>query len=71
MVPGRLRTALSRGDQLNVIAECKRRSPSRGVLRPSYDPVAIARSFSAILAFWSATPCNCLRPASLRARLRT
>jgi indole-3-glycerol phosphate synthase len=28
-----------------VIAECKRRSPSRGVLRESYDPVAIARSY--------------------------
>jgi indole-3-glycerol phosphate synthase len=29
----------------NVIAECKRRSPSRGVLRPAYDPVAIASSY--------------------------
>ena len=28
-----------------VIAECKRRSPSRGVLRPAYDPVAIAKSY--------------------------
>lgn len=28
-----------------VIAECKRRSPSRGVLREPYDPVAIARSY--------------------------
>ena len=27
---------------INVIAECKRRSPSRGVLRAAYDPVAIA-----------------------------
>jgi indole-3-glycerol phosphate synthase len=37
--------ALARTDRLNVIAECKRRSPSRGVLRRDYDPVAIARSY--------------------------
>lgn len=30
-----------------VIAECKRRSPSKGVLREPYDPVAIARSYAA------------------------
>jgi len=30
----------------NVIAECKRRSPSRGVLRQAYDPVALARSYA-------------------------
>jgi indole-3-glycerol phosphate synthase len=28
-----------------VIAECKRRSPSRGVLRDPYDPVAIATAY--------------------------
>jgi indole-3-glycerol phosphate synthase len=28
-----------------VIAECKRRSPSRGVLRPNYDPATIARGY--------------------------
>ena len=33
---------LSRRGSINVIAECKRRSPSRGVLRTAYDPVAIA-----------------------------
>jgi indole-3-glycerol phosphate synthase len=33
---------LSRNRAINVIAECKRRSPSRGVLRAGYDPVAIA-----------------------------
>ena len=33
---------LSRAGSINVIAECKRRSPSRGVLRVAYDPVAIA-----------------------------
>ena len=32
---------------LRVIAECKRRSPSKGVLRRDYDPVAIARSYAA------------------------
>lgn len=45
--PGRLAQALSRGDRLNVIAECKRRSPSKGVLRAEYDPVVIARSYEA------------------------
>lgn len=39
------RAALSRTGRINVIAECKRRSPSRGVLRPEYDPVAIAKSY--------------------------
>ncbi len=30
-----------------MIAECKRRSPSKGVLAATYDPVAIARSYEA------------------------
>jgi len=38
--------ALSRTGVPNVIAECKRRSPSRGVLRAAYDPVAIARGYA-------------------------
>jgi indole-3-glycerol phosphate synthase len=37
--------ALGRRDRYNVIAECKRRSPSRGVLAADYDPVAIARQY--------------------------
>ena len=41
----RFLAAVSRRDQVNVIAECKRRSPSRGVLRAEYDPVSIARSY--------------------------
>jgi indole-3-glycerol phosphate synthase len=40
------RAALSTAGRINIIAECKRRSPSRGVLRASYDPVAIARSYA-------------------------
>ena len=36
---------LSRSGSINVIAECKRRSPSRGVLRAAYDPAAIARGY--------------------------
>ena len=42
---GRFQTAVTRTDRLNVIAECKRRSPSRGVLRTDYDPAAIARGY--------------------------
>ena len=38
--------ALSAADRINVIAECKRRSPSRGVLRREYDPVAIAMGYA-------------------------
>ena len=37
--------ALSHRDRVNVIAECKRRSPSRGVLVRRYDPAAIARQY--------------------------
>jgi len=38
--------ALRRGGRVNVIAECKRRSPSRGVLRAAYDPAAIAVGYA-------------------------
>jgi len=44
---GRFVAALSRTDRVNVIAECKRRSPSKGVLRADYDPVAIATAYAA------------------------
>ena len=44
---GRFTAALARTDRINVIAECKRRSPSRGVLRADYDPVAIASGYEA------------------------
>ncbi|MBY0494133.1 MAG: indole-3-glycerol phosphate synthase TrpC [Cyanobacteria bacterium] len=36
---------LGRSGSINVIAECKRRSPSRGVLRAAYEPVAIAKGY--------------------------
>ena len=37
--------ALSRTDRVNVIAECKRRSPSRGILRAAYEPAQIASGY--------------------------
>jgi indole-3-glycerol phosphate synthase len=43
---GRFSGALSVAEEVNVIAECKRRSPSRGVLRDDYDPVAIATAYA-------------------------
>ena len=38
--------ALRSGPYPRVIAECKRRSPSRGVLRRAYDPAAHAASYA-------------------------
>jgi indole-3-glycerol phosphate synthase len=38
--------ALRQPGRVNVIAECKRRSPSRGVLRAAYDPVSIATGYA-------------------------
>ena len=37
--------ALGMADRVNVIAECKRRSPSKGVLAADYDPVRIAAQY--------------------------
>ena len=37
--------AVSRTDRVNVIAECKRRSPSRGILRAAYDAAQIAAGY--------------------------
>jgi indole-3-glycerol phosphate synthase len=42
---GMFKSALEREKRFNVIAECKRRSPSRGVLRKDYDPAAIASGY--------------------------
>jgi indole-3-glycerol phosphate synthase len=43
----RFEAALGMDGRVNVIAECKRRSPSRGVLAAQYDPVAIAKKYEA------------------------
>jgi indole-3-glycerol phosphate synthase len=41
-----LRTALSSRDRINIIAEFKRRSPSKGVIRERADPAQIAREYA-------------------------
>jgi indole-3-glycerol phosphate synthase len=43
----RFEAALGMAGRFNVIAECKRRSPSRGVLAAEYDPVSIGRKYEA------------------------
>jgi indole-3-glycerol phosphate synthase len=42
---GAFESALADAGRVNLIAECKRRSPSRGVLAASYDPVTIAQQY--------------------------
>jgi len=41
----RFEAALGMPDRVNVIAECKRRSPSKSVLAAAYDPVRIAAQY--------------------------
>jgi indole-3-glycerol phosphate synthase len=45
VAPRSFEAALS-GDGLNIVAECKRRSPSRGVLRKRYEAAAVARAYA-------------------------
>jgi indole-3-glycerol phosphate synthase len=44
---GDLFEASLRAAGIRIIAECKRRSPSRGILRRDYDPAAIAQEYQA------------------------
>jgi indole-3-glycerol phosphate synthase len=43
--PGHFTAALAPRGRVNIIAECKRRSPLGGVLRASFDPPAIAAGY--------------------------
>ena len=45
MCPRSLIEALSRRDRTNIVAEIKHRSPSKGIIREEFDPVAIATSY--------------------------
>lgn len=45
--PRGFRASLLRGEGPHVIAELKRRSPSKGEIRPDFDPVGCARAYAA------------------------
>jgi indole-3-glycerol phosphate synthase len=44
--PRGFRAALASGPRPRVVAEVKRRSPSRGEIRPGFDPLACAKSYA-------------------------
>lgn len=44
--PRGLAQALGRGDTVRLLAEVKRKSPSKGVLRADFDPVALAVAYA-------------------------
>jgi len=44
--PRDFRAALTRADRVALIAECKRRSPGAGAIRPDLDPVELSRAYA-------------------------
>jgi indole-3-glycerol phosphate synthase len=44
---GRFRAAIEQQDRINIIAEIKRASPSKGLICPDFDPVRIALEYTA------------------------
>jgi indole-3-glycerol phosphate synthase len=44
--PNSLNEALSRSESINIIAEIKHRSPSRGIICEDFDPVRISKSYA-------------------------
>ena len=59
------------GDGLHVIAELKKASPSEGLIRPDFDPVAIARAYAANGAAAMSVLCEPHRFLGGEAYLRT